>query len=127
MALDYCSGTEICGDGKGILIDPIDYAGISTWGGALDKIPNIPQLTAALQRLYDNPDERRAIAKRGMAWARAQSWDAAADNVVKVIERMMAKRAQPVIAPPMFTPPAPMVAKPDGMMSEIVPLVEQVG
>lgn len=127
IALDYCSGTEICGDGKGILIEPIEYTSIGTWGGAVDKYPNVPQLTAELQKLYDNPDEKRAIAKKGMAWARQQSWDAAADSVQRVIERIMSKRVQPVGVPSMIAPPAPIVNTVDGMQKETVELVEAVG
>jgi glycosyltransferase involved in cell wall biosynthesis len=128
IALDYCSGTEICGDGRGILINPIEYNQISTWGGSLDKFPNVDEITRALQMLYDEPDTRRSIARKGMEWARAQTWDAATDAVAKVYERVMAKRQQqPVVAPVMFTPPAPVVAQPDGMMPEVVPLVESVG
>lgn len=127
IALDWCSGTEICGDGKGILIAPIEYDSIGTWGGAVDKYPNTPQLTAELQKLYDNPDEKRAIAKRGMNWARQQSWDLAADSVVKVIERVMSKRVQPTTTPPTIAPPAPIVNTVDGVQKEVVELTEAVG
>lgn len=92
MALDYCSGTEICGEGRGVLIEPIAYSSIGTWGGAVDKFPDVADITRALQRLYKYPDERRAIAQKGMAWARAQHWDAAADAVQGVYESVMAKR-----------------------------------
>lgn len=120
LALDYCSGTEICGDGKGVLIEPIEYTSIGTWGGALDRYPNVADLTRALQMLSENPDQRRAIARKGMEWARAQTWDAATDAVVRVYERVMRKP----VAPPMLTPlpTTPIVAAADGL----VPLVEGV-
>jgi glycosyltransferase involved in cell wall biosynthesis len=146
IALDWCSGTEICGDGHGILINPIEYEGISTWGGAFDKFPKVHEITRALQMLYNEPDTRRSIARKGMEWSRAQTWDAATDAVAKVYERVMAKRQQqPVSAPVMIAPPAPVpsgladgtpvlsiqgqpvVAQADGMMPEVVPLVESVG
>lgn len=121
IALDYCSGTEICGEGRGILIPPIEYSSIGTWGGAVDKYPNIDAMTKALQHLYDNPDERRAIAKRGMAWSRAQTWDATADAVARVYERVMAKRqVQPVTEQPIITPPQAPVLSPDGVAREVV-------
>lgn len=98
IALDYCSGTEIVGGGRGALI-PTDGPSVpGTWGGAEDKFPNMPHLVNTLQRLYDNPAERAAMAERGMAWARAQSWDAAADAVQGVVEQVLAKRA--AVPPP---------------------------
>lgn len=124
IALDYTSGTEICGDGKGVLIQPIEYTGISTWGGALDKFPNVTQLTAALQMLYDEPDTRRSIARKGMEWARAQTWDAATDAVARVYERALSKR-QPVTQPvTVALPPAPVVA-PDDVQRDVA-LMEAV-
>jgi glycosyltransferase involved in cell wall biosynthesis len=127
IALDYCSGTEICGDGKGILIEPIAHRSIGTWGGAEDCFPNVADITRSLQFLYDSPDERRAIAKRGMTWARAQTWDAAADAVANVYERVMAKRKQQMqpALPSMIQPPPPVQMQPDGVARE-VELVEGV-
>lgn len=123
IALDYTSGTEICGDGKGMLILPLAYTSIGTWGGAEDKYPNVTQLTAVLQMLYDEPDTKKSVARKGMTWARQQSWDNAADSVMKVIERVMSKRTQPVNTP-LFTPPAPIVNTVDGLQKEVVELVE---
>lgn len=127
MALDYTSGTEVCGGGKGVLIAPIDYTNLSTWGGAVDKFPNVTQLAASLQMLYDEPDTRQSIARKGMAWARAQTWDAATDAVARVYERVMAKRpqtGQPALMPDMVPPSMP-VAQPDGMVRDVA-LVEGV-
>lgn len=126
IALDYCSGTEICKDGRGMLIPPIAYDSIGTWGGAVDKYPDVDAITRALQMLYENPDERRAIAQRGMAWARAQTWDAAADAVAKVYDRVIARRSGQVIAPPVaMSAPAPQSV--DGVQQAgLVPLVERV-
>lgn len=126
IALDYCSGTEICNGGKGILIPPIAYDSIGTWGGAVDKYPQVDKMTSALQMLYDNPDERRAIAKRGMEWARAQTWDHAADAVARVYERVMATRQAPP-AQAMITPPPLVQQSVDGIMNTEIPLLEHVG
>jgi glycosyltransferase involved in cell wall biosynthesis len=127
IALDYTSGTEICGDGKGVLIEPIAYRSIGTWGGAEDCFPNVGDLTRALQTLYDEPDTRRSLARKGMEWARAQTWDAATDAVAKVYERVMAKRAaqmQPVTQPvAMVAPPQAPVIAPDGVTHDVA-LVE---
>lgn len=122
IALDYTSGTEICGGGKGVLVAPLDYTSIGTWGGAEDKYPNLTQLTAALQMLHDEPDTRRSIARKGMEWARAQTWDAAADAVARVYDRVLAKR-QPLTPPVTFMPPAAPVTSPDGIVRDVA-LVE---
>lgn len=90
MALDWCSGAEIVGKPKkrrGLLIRPLEYTSVSTWGNALDKFPDIAHVVSELQRMVDHPHERARIAERGMTWARAQSWTAAIDKVVAAIER----------------------------------------
>ncbi len=126
IALDWCSGTEICGDGKGVLVKPLPYKSVSTWGGALDYHVDEDDLVAQLHRLYDNPDERRAIARRGMEWARTVSWDAAADSVQRVIERVMAKRQSiPPAHVPMLAQPPAAPTIPDGVVPEsVVELIE---
>lgn len=125
IALDYCSGTEICGDGRGVMVNAIDYTTVSTWGGALDKHPDIADLTSKLQMLYDNPDERRAMAKRGMEWSRQQTWDRAADAVMGVLERVAAERKQPApVVPATIAPPQKVPVSNDGMMSKEMALVE---
>lgn len=97
IAQDWCAGTEVLTDGRGILIPPIDYFMPSTWGGALDKLPDLNVMTDKLQWLHDNREERLAMAKRGMEWARRQTWDIAVDNAVAAIEKAVAKK-KPVIA-----------------------------
>lgn len=97
MALDWCSGTEIVGDGKGILIPSIqldgeDYFNPSTWGNALDKMPDYKYMARKMQWLFDNPDERRAMGKRGMTWAREQHWSKAVDNVDAALQKALAKK-----------------------------------
>lgn len=123
IALDYCSGTEVCGEGRGVLVRPLPFTQVSTWGCALDKFPDEDHFVQQLQWLYDNPDERRAMAKRGMDWARGETWSKAVDNTVKVIERIMAKRraqALPVLAPVPIQQPVSV----DGMKAEPVELLE---
>ena len=92
MAIEWCSGAEICGDGYGVLVDRIAHTEVSTWGGALDYFADYDDFAKQLQFLYDHPEERHAIAQRGMERARTWTWDASVDNVVKVIERVMDKR-----------------------------------
>lgn len=124
MALDYCSGPELVGEGRGALIKTIDYTEPGTWGGAEDHFPDMDHFVSQLQWLHDRPAERAALAERGMAWSRLQTWDNAADAVQAAIERVIAKRkAIPpatvplhAIQPPVgITPPAPVVASPDGV------------
>ena len=108
-ALDWCSGTEICGGGFGELIPALAYTSYSTWGGALDKHPDMDAFVALLTRLHDNPDARRATAKRGMERARTWTWDAATDNTAMVIERIMSKRrAMPAAHMPLYVPQEPV-------------------
>ena len=102
IAMDYCSGTEICGNGNGVLIEPLPFTTVSTWGGALDMHPNVHQYTEKLQWLYDNPDERKAIAKRGLEAARKHTWIDAVDNVINRMEQQLEKRR--ALPPPMQAP-----------------------
>lgn len=110
IAMDYCSGPEIVGNGRGLLIPTIEYAEAGTWGGSEDRFPDMAALVKALDTLYREPLERLAMAERGRVWARAQTWDNAADSVFAAVQRIAAKReawAAPV-APANATPaPAP--------------------
>lgn len=103
IAMDYCSGTEIVGDGKGLCIPPIDRQLYSTWGGAMDCIPDIDNFVAQLNEIYGSPAKRQLLAEAGQAWARQQTWDLATDNVHRVIMNVM----RPSIPQ---APPAPPVA-----------------
>jgi len=93
MAQDYCAGTEVLRDGRGILIPSVDYFYPSSWGGAEDRLPDYRVMAEKLQWLYDNPLERAAMAERGRKWAIQQTWDAAADAVQGVIEDIQLKRS----------------------------------
>lgn len=119
IAQDYCSGTEIVSGGKGMLIRSVEGADtIGTWGGAVDKVPDVLDFVDALEFLYDFPGERRAMAERGMAWARQQTWDSAADAVSRVYDAVLARRSlnptesqnnpqKPTESAPSSQPPAP--------------------
>lgn len=128
MAQDWCAGTEILEDGRGILIPPIqldgeDYFHPSTWGNALDKLPNYRVMTQKLQWLYDNPDERRAMAKRGMEFARSQTWTRAVDNVQAGVEKTLARKhvSAPItpMPPPLAQAPTVAQVSPDGMNNSV--------
>ena len=103
IALDWCSGTEIVGDGRGFLVPRTDYMEYGTWGGARDAFPNVPEIIAALNRIYNQPVEAAAIAERGYQWAVQQTWDVTADQVEAVIQRviMQERRShEPISATP---------------------------
>jgi len=127
MAQDWCAGTEVLKDGRGILIPSIDYFMPSTWGGALDKLPDLKVMTEKLQWLHDNREERAAMAKRGMDYARGCTWDKAVDNAVIAIEKALAKKkpvaavggfqkvVEPAIIKPVEQPPVSV----DGMSNQV--------
>lgn len=91
MALDWCSGTEICGDGRGYLVRRIDYMEEGSWGGARDAFPDMADFQAQLERVYNQPAEAAAIAATGFDWAVLQSWEAATDQVENVIQAAIAR------------------------------------
>lgn len=93
MALDWCSGPEICGDGRGVVVKRIDYMEHGAWGGARDAFPDMADYVAKLTALYDNPGQRAAIAEAGYQWAIKQSWDQTTDQVETVMQRAF-KRAR---------------------------------
>ena len=116
MALDYCSGTEICGDDHGMLIKPVNYRSYSTWGGALDYHPDMQDFVQKLQRLYDEPTLRQSLAANGMRRARTWTWDQSVDNTVKVLEKIVSdRRGIPPANAPLFVP-VEVPASVDGMV-----------
>ncbi len=135
LALDYCSGREIVGDGRGMLIPTTGYGVPGTWGGAEDYFPDMRVLVKSLQAIYESPTDRAAIAERGMKAAREWTWDAAADVFHAQIDRVVARLAS--IPPKQVSPmqiaqvmqqqglvPPPQVS-PDGVADEqLVALVE---
>lgn len=86
MAMDWCSGTEICGDGKGVIVEPLDYVTVSSWGNALDYHPDTQDFADKLTWLYDHPADREQIAKRGQAWARTLTWDTAEQQLYEILQ-----------------------------------------
>lgn len=121
IAMDYCSGTEICGDGKGVLVKTMPYEMTSTWGGAIDKLADIDDFVAGLQMLHDSPERRTLIAKAGMDWSRAHTWDGAADVVMGTIERVMSRQQTPIVVPSVvtMTPTAVVNPSPDGVVKPV--------
>lgn len=89
MALDWCSGPEIVGEGRGALVRRLDYMEYGTWGHARDAFPDMQNWIGQLNRLYDQPGERLALAERGRQWAVEQTWDAAADQFEAALKRVL--------------------------------------
>lgn len=111
MALDWCSGTEIVGQGKGMLVRRLTYMERGTWGGARDAFPDMKDWLAKLNNLYHNPDERQSIAVKGHEWAIKQTWDVAADQFEKVLKDVVSKGVNTSREPnPDYTIPAPSLA-----------------
>lgn len=126
-AMDYCSGREIVGDGKGLLIKPIEYTNVSTWGGADDYFPDVGDFVAKLNEIYHNPPVRQMIAQKGMAWSRQQSWDLATDNVYHMLMGLTTKpqdlpQANPQSVTPIAPTPKPDAAK--GGIIEVQPIAQ---
>lgn len=90
IAMDWCSGTEICGDGKGYLVKTLPQSRNSTWGGACDYDPDVEDFARILDEIYNHPEIAKGIAAVGQEWARKRSWDIAADNAEQVL--IQAKR-----------------------------------
>ena len=122
MALDYCSGPELVGDGRGVLVRTIDYSEPGTWGGAEDRFPDMKDFVSGIQWLHDRPAERAAMAERGMMWSRQQTWDQATDALQEAIERVVAKRK----AIPPASVPLHALQPPVGMMPVPTPAPRSV-
>lgn len=117
-AMDYSSGTEVVGDGKGILVPKYGRPRVSTWGNALEWSPDEDDFVNQLQHVYEHPEERAAIARRGMEWARQYTWDMAADATMTALTDAMNKRV--IVPAPVVTPVPPVqatapAAAPDGV------------
>jgi len=91
LALDWCSGPEIVGEDRGLLVQRLEYMEYGTWGGAKDAFPNLKDLTAKLGRLYDDRTLAAHLAETGYQWARTLSWETATDQVEDVIQRALAR------------------------------------
>ena len=104
MALDYCSGTEVCGDGHGLLVKTIDYHVVSTWGGAMDKFMDKDDMVNTLRMMEETPDVLTVIAEKGMKRARTWTWVEPTDNLEAAIEAALQKKPPPVEPLPEATP-----------------------
>ncbi len=93
LAMDWCSGTEIVGDGKGYLVQRNEASRrFGTWGNALDYDPDRADFVRQLNRIHDQPAEAAAVAERGYQWAVQQTWDKAADAVEHILVEVKGKR-----------------------------------
>ncbi len=111
MALDWCSGSEIVGGGKGMLIRRLPYMERGSWGGARDAFPDMKDWLKKLNLLYRDPDERIAIGAKGYQWAVKQSWDVAANQFEnKLLEVISTQAKERANEPAEFTIPAPTLA-----------------
>ena len=108
MALDWCSGSEIVGDGKGMLIRRSNYMEYGTWGHARDAFPDMDDWLAKLNVLYNQPDQRAAITAKGYEWAIQQTWDVAADQFETTLKDVLSKQVKErANEPEPFTIPSP--------------------
>jgi glycosyltransferase involved in cell wall biosynthesis len=57
--------------------------------------PTVEDMTAALQRVLDDAGLRAGLRERGLAFARATSWEAEADKVVAVMRDLLASTPGP--------------------------------
>lgn len=89
LAMDWCSGTEICGDGKGILVKPLDYFTVSNWGNALDYHPDVIDFAEKLAWVKDNPVERQKIIETGHKWAQTLTWDNATEALYNILQSVI--------------------------------------
>jgi len=94
MALDWCSGPEIVGEGRGCLVRRMDYLEHGTWGNARDAFPDVQNWLGQLNRMYENPPERQVIAQLGLEYARARTWDKASEAFEAELQRVLANRKE---------------------------------
>lgn len=92
LALDWCSGPEIVGNGRGYLVKRIDYMEHGCWGGARDAFPDMRDLVNGLRVFYELPGQAAATAEQGYAWAIKQTWDTTADQVEAVIQEALQRQ-----------------------------------
>jgi len=86
LALDWCSGPEIVGEERGLLVKRLAYMEYGTWGGARDAFPDMPDLIEKLETLYANRTLAAHVAERGYEWAVRQTWDVTTDQVESVVQ-----------------------------------------
>lgn len=92
--IDWCSGSEIAGNGKGILVRRLTQFGanpIGTWGGARDAFADGADCLKKWNWLYRHRDHIQMIATKGYDWAVKQTWDVATDQFQSVLTDVLAK------------------------------------
>lgn len=92
FALDWCAGTEVMSEGRGVLVPRQPEMRYGTWGNAQDADPDISSLVKALNRLYYDRPERERMAEAGRLWAAQRTWDKAADAVEAVLRQVVEQR-----------------------------------
>ncbi len=93
FALDWCSGTEVMQEGRGVLVPRQPEMRYGTWGNAMDADPDIPALVKALNRLYYDRAERERMGEAGRLWAAQRTWDRATDAVEAVLRQVVEQRS----------------------------------
>lgn len=91
-AMDWCSGTEQCGEGRGYLVKRLPQPRNSTWGGAFDFDPDVEHFVQTLDTIYAHPIEAKAVAQKGYEWAIARTWDKTTDNVEELLLEIERKK-----------------------------------
>src|SRR3990170_3179604 len=86
LALDWCSGPEIVGEGRGMLVKRLAYMEHGTWGGARDAFPDVSDLIEKMEMLYADRTLAAHVAERGYEWAVRQTWDVTTDQVESVLQ-----------------------------------------
>ena len=104
LALDWCSGTEIVGEGRGMLVRRLEYMEHGCWGGARDAFPDMPDLIAKLTALYDDRALAAHLAAAGYEWAKRQTWDVTTDQVETTIQAALTRPRAERSHEPTFSP-----------------------
>ena len=89
MAMDYCSGRELCGDGKGLLVRPNQYEVVTNWGHAMDKFPNTNHAVSLINDCYYDRPTMKRIANEGYKFASQYNWDMATEVVENELIRVL--------------------------------------
>lgn len=124
LAQQYCSGTELCGDGRGLVCRSRPYGRYGTWGNAKDFDPDVDHALELLLDVRQHPAKAAAIVEHALECVRQENWDQQADLMDQAIKRIVRLRAQqraiyqaahplpgqaPVTVPAMAPPPSPKV------------------
>ena len=88
--IDWCSGSEIAGAERGILVRRLPYMEYGTWGGARDAFPDMVDWVRQWDRLYRNRELINIIASKGYEWTKELTWDNAANQFETVLRRVTA-------------------------------------